>query len=297
MHLADRRLGYSLVLFSAFAFSAKTILAKLCYQYGTDPITVLAIRMLFAGVFFGTVMAVNLISGRWSLKLTGRQWLWAIVLGLCGYYISSLLDFTGLIYVDAYLGRMILFLYPTLVILISSFINRQAVSPSTWLALGLCYGGIFLMMLPNIGGESKNIGLGSGLIFGAAIIFALYLIGVERLMKSIDPIRFTSLVMCIACLGIIVHFLIAKGSAGLSVPRPVLIYGFIMGIFSTVLPIYTLAMGISLIGASKSAMISMMGPVLTTVMGIVLLDERLTAVQIGGMALVMAGVWRVGKEG
>lgn len=293
MSLSAQRLGFVLVLISAFAFAAKTILAKLCYQYGADPITVLAIRMTFAGAFFGSVMVVNLLRGRWTLNFTGRQWLWAVVLGLCGYYLSSLLDFTGLVYVDAYLGRMILFLYPTLVVLINSLLNQSPVSRATWLALALCYGGILLMLLPNLGGESRNVWLGTGLIFAAALTFALYLVGVERQMKSIDPVRFTSLVMCISCLGVIIHFLLAGGAAKLKVPAPVFAYGFIMGIFSTVLPIYTLAMGISRIGASKAAMISMMGPVLTTVMGIAILGERLTLPQIAGMALVLAGVWRV----
>lgn len=293
MSLPAQRLGFVLVLISAFAFAAKTILAKLCYQYGADPITVLAIRMAFAGAFFASVMALNLLQGRWTLNFTGRQWLWAVVLGLCGYYLSSLLDFTGLVYVDAYLGRMILFLYPTLVVLINSALNRSPVSRAVWLALGLCYGGILLMLLPSLGGESQNVWLGSGLIFAAALTFALYLVGVERQMKSIDPVRFTSLVMCISCLGVIVHFLLAGGLAKLHVPAPVFAYGLIMGIFSTVLPIYTLAMGISRIGASKAALISMMGPVLTTVMGIAILGERLTIPQIAGMALVLAGVWRV----
>jgi len=296
MSISSQRLGFILVLVSAFAFASKTILAKLCYQYGVDPITVLAIRMTFAGAFFGSVLAINLIKGHWSLKLTGPQWLWAVVLGLCGYYLSSLLDFSGLVYVDAYLGRMILFLYPTLVVLINSFLNRIPVGPTTWLALGLCYGGIILMMLPQLGSESKNIWLGSALIFMAALIFALYLVGVDRLLKSIDPIRFTSLVMSISCLGVLTHFFISNNVGDLTAaPRPVFIYGFIMGIFSTVLPIYTLAMGISRIGASKAAMISMMGPVLTTIMGISLLNERLTLIQTAGMVLVMAGVWRVGK--
>lgn len=297
MSISAQRLGFILVLISAFAFASKTILAKLCYQYGADPITVLAIRMAFAGAFFGGVLALNLISGNWTLKFTRRQWLWAVILGLCGYYVSSFLDFSGLVYVDAYLGRMILFLYPTLVVVINSFINRSPVSSATWLALGLCYGGIILMMVPNLGAESNNIWLGSALIFMSALVFALYLVGVDRLLKSIDPARFTSLMMSISCLGVLTHFFITRDISSLSsVPRPVFIYGFIMGLFSTVLPIYTLTMGISRIGASKAAMISMMGPVLTTVMGIVVLDERLTPIQIAGMALVMAGVWKVGRK-
>jgi len=295
LNISRQRAGLALTVLSAFAFASKTVLAKMAYLHGVDAITVLALRMGFAGGIFGAILIYNVAVGKWNLRLPLNQWVWIVILGVFGYYISALLDFSGLMYIDASLGRMILFLYPTLVVIINSVLKRQRIRGSTWLALGLCYGGIFLMLVPNLTGEQNNIWLGSGLVFASALIYAFYLVGVDRLLKDMEPVRFTSLVMCVSCLSVIIHYLLTRNLDGLAVPAPVLLNGFIMGAFATVLPIYALTAGIARIGASKAAMVSMFGPVLTTVMGVMLLDERLIAIQLLGMLLVMAGVWRVGK--
>jgi len=295
LNISRQQVGVALTVLSAFAFASKTILAKMAFLYGVDAITVLALRMGFAGIFFAAILIYNLVRGRWSLRLPPGQWPRIVLLGVFGYYVSAFLDFSGLVYIDASLGRMILFLYPTLVVVINSFLKRQTIRLSTWLALGLCYGGIFLMLVPNLGGEQPNIWLGSALVFAAALVYAFYLVGVDRLLTAIEPALFTSLVMCVSCLSVIIHYLLTKNLADLAVPAPVLLNGLVMGIFATVMPIYALTAGIARIGASKSAMVSMVGPALTLVMGVMLLDERLLAVQLAGMLLVMAGVWRVGK--
>lgn len=295
LSLSPLQWGFFLVLLSAFTFSAKTILVKLCYSYGVDPITILALRMCFAGVVFGGVLIYSLLKGKWGLHFTAVQWLWLFLLAFLGYYVSALLDFMGLMYVDASLGRMILFLYPTMVVIINAVLTRTAIRGSTWLALGLCYGGIFLMMAPDIGGDMPNFWLGSLMIFFAALLYSFYLVGVDRLLVKMDPIRFTSVLMCLCCVIVGVHFLATRDLSDLAVPGPVVFYGAVMGLFSTVLPIYAITYGISLIGASKAAMISMIGPVLTFIMGMIVLDESLSPVQLAGMFLVMAGVTRVGK--
>ena len=296
MRISTEQAGFLLAAISAFSFACKTILTKIAYLYGADPITILAVRMAFAGIIFAGILAFNLIKKRWSLKLTPLQWLWVLLLAAFGYYFSAVLDFRGLVYVDAYLGRMILFVYPTLVVVINSFISRTPIRGSTWLALIFCYGGIFLIMLPNIGQTQNNLWLGSALIFASALIYAGYLIGVDQLMKVIQPMRFTSIVMCIACLCGVGHLLLIKDWAELaSVSAPVIINGAVMGLFSTVLPIYTLTAAISRIGASKAALVSMVGPILTSLLGMAVLDEKIGPLQIAGMFLVMAGVWRVGK--
>ncbi|MDL2226264.1 DMT family transporter [Deltaproteobacteria bacterium OttesenSCG-928-M10] len=295
LSLSRPQRGYILVVVAAFTFAAKTILVKLCYRYEADPITILALRMCFAGAVFGSVLIYNLVKGNWGLRFTARQWLWLLLLALLGYYVSTLLDFMGLMYIDASLGRMILFLYPTMVVIINAVLTRTAIRGSTWLALGLCYGGIFLMMVPDIGGAMPNFWLGSFLIFLSALLYAVYLVGVDRLLEKMDPIRFTSVIMCLCCLIVAAHFLATRELSDLAVPAPVVFYGALMGLLATVLPIYAITYGISLIGASKAAMVSMIGPVLTFIMGMIVLDETLTPVQLAGMFLVMAGVTRVGK--
>lgn len=291
----SQKIGLILTLLSAFTFASKTILVKMSYRYGVDPITVLALRMAFAGSIFGVILAYNVFRGHWDLHLPPRQWVWVILLGVFGYYLSALMDFSGLAYIDASLGRMILFLYPTMVVLLNALLLRQPIKHSVWVALSICYGGILLMMAPNMGGEQKNIWLGSGLVFGSAMLYALYLVAVDRLLKDISAAKFTSLVMCVSCLAVLIHFLVVKDLKSLEVPMPVIINGLVMGSISTVLPIYTLTAGIARIGASKAAMVSMFGPVLTMIMGVGLLGETLLPIQIVGMILVIAGVVRVGK--
>lgn len=293
---SQSHMGYFLVVLSAFTFATKSILAKMSYNYGVDAITVLTIRMIFAGLIFAGILAYKLSFRQWKLDFTAGQWGAIVALGIFGYYLSALFDFSGLMYVDASLGRMILFLYPTLVVLINAAISRSHISGSTWLALGLCYGGIFMMMLPNIGGGQSNLWLGSGLIFTSALLYASYMVSIDRLLRNLDAIRLTSLIMVVSSISVIIHFSVTNDFKSLlSVAAPVYINGALMGLFSTVLPIYALAAGVARVGASRAALISMMGPVLTLLMGVLLLDEHLTIIQLAGMFLVMAGVSRVGK--
>ncbi|MFY0080162.1 EamA family transporter, partial [Acinetobacter baumannii] len=75
------------------------------------------------------------------------DFLYLLSVGLLGYYISSWLDFYGLMFITASLERIILFLYPTMTVLASSFILKQKLSSKTIFALVLSYGGTVIVML------------------------------------------------------------------------------------------------------------------------------------------------------
>jgi len=297
MRMRTENTGLLLALLAALGFAGKTILAKLCYEYGADPVTVLALRMAFAGPVFAGLLFFNLARRRWILNLTLRQWLWMAPLALSGYYISSLLDFAGLQYVDATIGRLILFSYPTLVVLAEAALARRRPPPRFWLALALAYGGLGLMVAPRLGGSQADFPLGCLLIFGAALTFAGYLVGMERTLKTVNVNLFTSITLSISTLAVLVHFSLARPlAAGLaSAPAPVMLYCAAMALFSTVIPVYAMNAGIALIGAGRAAIIGMLGPVMTFGLGFFILDERLTLLQLAGMVLVILGVSRVKK--
>jgi drug/metabolite transporter (DMT)-like permease len=196
--------------------------------------------------------------------------------------------------VDATLGRLILFLYPTLVVLAGAALARRRPPLRVWLALALGYGGLGLMMAPRLGGSQADFRLGCALIFSAALTFAFYLVAMERIFKTVNVPLFTSVVLSLSCLAVLIHFsLIRPLVSGLaSAPAPVLFYGAAMGLFSTVLPVYAMNAGIARLGAGRAALVGMLGPVLTFVFGFFLLGERLTPVQFFGMMLVIFGVSR-----
>ncbi|MDR1394661.1 MAG: DMT family transporter [Deltaproteobacteria bacterium] len=287
------RAGIFLVLFAAAGFAGKTILAKLAFRYGVDPLTLLTLRMLIAGVFFAAVLGINVHRGRWQLKLTRKQWILITLMGIGGYYLSSYLDFAGLYYVDANLGRMILFLYPTMVVILNSFISRTKFSSSAKISLTICYLGLFLMMSPNLGRPQRDFLLGSSLILCSALTYAVYLVGVDHFFKDQGINFFVSLIFGVSSAAVFIHFSLLRPLASLRQPSEVYWLVLLMALVSTVLPIYALSAGLAKIGAPRAATLSMAGPIATLFMGIYILDEKVAGIQILGMFLMILGVSRI----
>jgi drug/metabolite transporter (DMT)-like permease len=301
IQLSRSQKGVILTLAAAFFFAGKTILAKLAYQAGADPVSLLAMRMAAAGSIFALILASNVVRGRWALSLSRRQWLLVMALGVCGYYLSSFLDFKGLYYIDATLGRMILFLYPTMVVIIHAVIVRAMLPGRVVMALALSYLGLILMLAPNISQDPGGGFLkGAGLVFLSALVYSFYLTGVDLFVSEVRMGLFISLAMLFSCLAVFAHFLITSEPSALQEFRPaVYVYALALGTVSTVLPIYAMSAGIALIGASRAALYNMTGPIMTLVLGVLLLGERLGALQVLGAAMIIAGVAnaRGGKGG
>ena len=292
LHHATSRARLSGIIFSLLAsigFSAKAILVKLAYAYPVDTVTLLALRMSFSlPVFLGLSVWLGLRRDSASLEL--KDWFAVISLGLLGYYLSSLLDFLGLQYISASLERLILFLYPTLVIVLSALIFRQKIGRRAILAIALSYAGIILVFLHDMSYTQKGMLLGSLLVFASTCTYALYLIGAGRTISKIGAMRFMAYAMTVACLATILQFTIIHPFAALEVPRQVYELGVAMAIFSTILPGFFLAASIRRIGSGHAALIGSVGPVATIFMAHTILGESISVLQIAGSMLVLAGV-------
>jgi len=169
--------GPIIVLLAATGFSAKAILIKLAYVYQVSAVTLLALRMLFSLPFFLGMAWWSNRSGEGN-ALTYREWGLVCTMGLAGYYLASLLDFLGLQYISAGLERLILFLYPTFVVLLSVVIFHRSITRRDLFALLLSYAGIGVVFWHdlNIGGDTQNVALGSLLVLASLIAYAFYLV-------------------------------------------------------------------------------------------------------------------------
>lgn len=288
-------IGVGLVLLASVGFSARGVIIKLAYPYGVDPVTLLALRMIFSLPFFA-VMA--LFTQRDAAPLSRSQWQMVIVLGFIGYYLSSFLSFLALAYIAAALERLLLYLTPTLVIVISALLLRQPIRSHHAAALALTYGGIALVMGDQlvIASDITAVLIGGTLAFISALTYAVYLVASGSIIPAIGAARFTAYASGIACLFVIAQFLLVRDLAALQLPLPVYAYGAVMAIFCTVLPLWMIAEGIRRIGANQSSLLSSIGPVATIALAAMLLDEPITIVQVGGAALVLGGVWLVGAK-
>ncbi|MFT3700919.1 MAG: DMT family transporter [Agriterribacter sp.] len=288
--------GFALTLLGAILFSTKAIIVKLAFRHtAMDGLTLLAMRMLCALPFY---MGAALIAGTKKdiIPLKPRQWLYIVLLGLFGYYFSSLFDFVGLQYISAGLERLILFLYPSFAILINSIIFKQPVTRLQKIALLLTYTGIAAAFWGelHIDIANNNFLWGSFLIFLCAVTFAIYIAGSGRLIPQAGATRFTAYAMLAATVGIFTHFFIAKQTGIIQLQHVNWGYGICLAIFATVLPTFMISNGMKRIGTNNVAIISAIGPVSTIIQAHFVLGEPIFAMQIAGTMLVIAGVLLTG---
>jgi drug/metabolite transporter (DMT)-like permease len=294
-------IGYVFVLLGALGFSAKAVLIKLAYGYShqLDAITLMGLRMAISLPFFFAVAlwsASGSADTKEAQRLNRQDWLMIFGLGLLGYYIASLLDFLGLQYISAGLERLIIFLYPTFVVLFSAALQRRCINRHQAIALRLSYAGMILVFLDNMAvATSPGLLLGSSLVLCSAIAFAFFLMGSDLMVIRIGSARFTAYSMTVACLATGMHFVAQHGVKLLNLPHSVYWLALIMAIFSTVLPAFLMNAGIRRIGAGSASIISSIGPIGTLVLAFMLLGETLTAAQLAGTALVLIGVYVVSR--
>ncbi|RIX48556.1 MAG: DMT family transporter [Rhodocyclales bacterium GT-UBC] len=286
--------GAGLALLAAFGFSLKAVFVKLAYPYGVDAITLLALRMGFALPVF---LWVGLAEHRAGGSLTGGDWARLTVLGCLGYYGSSLLDFLGLQYISAGLERLILYTYPTLTVLIGVFFQGKSFSRREALAIALCYAGIGFAFVHDLGlGEARQVWIGGGLVFASSVCYAIYLSGSAPMIARLGAMRFTALAMLVSSAATLLHFAGSHRLADFIQPLPVYGWGLAMAVFATVIPVFAQSAAIRRLGAGRSALFGMIGPMLTIAFGWWLLGERISSQQMVGAALVIAGILVVSRR-
>ena len=291
--------GILIALAGAILFSTKAIFVKLAYRdTHVDAITLLAWRMIFSLPFFVSAAFVS-SSKSDNTKFTNKQWFYIAFIGCLGYYISSLLDFLGLQYVTAGIERLILFAYPTIVLLMSALIFKVKINPLQWVAVSITYIGLAIAFFGEVdfqSQQSKNFLLGSLLIFICAFTYAAYIVGSGRLIPKVGASKFNSYAMSFASVGVLAHFFIFSNASLWGLPFEVYLYSLFMAIFSTVIPSYLVTASINKIGSGNVAIVGSVGPVSTLFLANIFLQETVTIWQVMGTVLILIGVLIIGKQ-
>ncbi len=291
--------GVALAFTGALLFSMKAIQIKLAYRYGVDALSLLALRMLFALPFYLAIAYYDHRRNKLQEKLTGADWSGGAIFGLSGYYAASLLDFMGLQYITAGLERLVLFVYPTLVLVFSAILFKTNIQRIHYWALGATYLGMAIALGADLRmGVQRNLWLGVFLVFASAATYAVYMIGSGRVMAKFGVVRFTCFSMIVATLAIGAHVGIVKGfDSLLHFPPIVYQYGLQLAIFSTVLPSFMISTGIRRIGSDNTSIIGTVGPVATIMFAFYFLGESIYLLQVVGSLLVIGGVLLIGLKG
>lgn len=280
--------GLAIAIGGAVLFSTKAVIAKLLYRYHIDAVTLIAFRMLFSLPVFA---AVALWKMRTEAPLASADRWRLLALGLLGYYLSSYLDFLGLQYISVGLERLILFLTPTFVLLINSLFFKRRIARAEWIALAVSYAGIVLVFMHDLSGGAGSTTIGSLFVLGSAISYAIYLLGSGEMVRRIGSLRLVAYAMCVSSAACIAQFFALRPASLLIQPAPVYWLSLANGIFCTIFPVFMTMIAVQRIGAATASQAGMIGPVSTLFLGALVLGEPVTAVQLAGTALVLAGIY------
>jgi drug/metabolite transporter (DMT)-like permease len=280
--------GLVLAMLGAIAFSAKAIIVKLAYRHGVDAVTLIMYRMLFAVPIFA-LMAWW--AGRGKPALTRRDWWGVLGLGFTGYYLASFLDFAGLVYIGASLERLILYLNPTLVLLLGLVLYQRHISRRQALGMAISYCGVLLVFGHEIKLAGAEAAWGAVLVFGSAVSYATYLSFSGELVRRLGSLRLAGLATTVACILCIGQFLLLRPLHAALVAPEVIWLSILNATLCTAAPVLMVMMAIERIGASLAAQIGMVGPMSTILMSALLLGEPFTAWVAAGTALVLLGIF------
>ena len=280
--------GLLLAALGAVAFAGKAIIVKLAYRYGVDAVTLIMYRMLFALPLF---LAMAWWAGRGKAPLAPRDWAAVAMLGFTGYYLASYLDFEGLRYITASLERLVLYLNPTLVMLLAWLLHKKTWKRTQVAGMALSYLGVLLVFGHEVRLEGRNVALGAALVFGSTVSYALYMIYSGALVQRLGSLRLAGLATAVACACCIAQFLLLRPLEAAVVAPQVIWLSVLNATLCTAVPVLLVMMAIERIGPALTAQTGMFGPLATILMGVWILGEPFTPWIAAGTVLVIAGIF------
>lgn len=270
-------------------FSSKAVMVKLAYQYEVDALSLLLLRMLFSFPFY-LVIAIIYSKKANPIAIGKKDYYWVVFFGFVGYYLSSYFDFVGLQYIKASLERIILFLYPTIILFFNKLFFKKSINTTQKLAVLLTYIGIIITFWGEVNISGSDTYLGGFFILLCAITYAAYIVGSGWLIPKFSVVKFTAYVMLVSCVCVFIHFWLFSNVDMFGLSWEVYLLGFLIAIFATVIPSFLVSESINRINSSNFAVIAGFGPISTIILAGVFLNEVLTLLQLFGALIVIFGI-------
>jgi len=288
--------GFLFAIASAALFAIRPIFVKLVYIEGIDPTTLIAFRMLFSLPIYLIFLGLLLKDPDKRARLTTSSVIAAVVIGFLGYYFASFLDLIGLQYVTSQLGRLVLYVYPTFVVLIGAMFFGQKITPKLVLAMLITYSGIAVIFGHDLREYGSDVINGSLFILSGAFCFAIYLSFSKNLISQLGSRLFTCIALISASIGILIHYSITHSITSPEVTQTGLLWILVIAIFCTVIPTFFTTAAVERIGSNKTGIISMIGPAFTSAFAVMILSESFTIYHLLGILLTVFGIWVLSKS-
>jgi len=288
--------GFLFALGSASLFAIRPIFVKLVYAQGIDPTTLIAFRMLFSLPIYIVLLCYFLRDQQLRDKLSLKNIAATCGAGLLGYYASSFLDLIGLQYVTAQLGRMILYVYPTFVVLLGALFFNKKITLATVVALILTYLGVAIIFGHDLNEFGSDVTLGGAYILACALTFSFYLLFSKSLITELGSRLFTCIALIAASIGILIHYSVTHSVSNPHVNSTGLWLILVIAIFCTVIPTFFTTAAVARIGPDRTGIMAMVGPAFTSFFAVTVLSESFTVYHLIGIVVTITGVAALKKK-
>ncbi|CCN71542.1 DMT family transporter [Vibrio nigripulchritudo] len=288
------RQGVMFALAGTVMFSVKPVFIKLAYEYGGDATSIMSLRALSSLPLYIAILfwLCRSQESRTSLRTHGWQ---AALVGILGYYFAALLDILALEHISAQLERLVIFLFPSFVVAISWIFMKEKPKPGTITAILLGYLGVAFIVSHDMQQLGDKVWLGSLMAAGSALIFAVYLVLSKRIIGKMGSQLFNSVGMASAGLAIMGQH-VYQGIELSTLSPQLIALGITLGVFCTVVPSYFMAAAMARLTPSVLSITSNIGPSITALFAITILNEAFTVYHAIGMMLVVFSVWRINRK-
>jgi drug/metabolite transporter (DMT)-like permease len=295
-YLSTTGVGFIFAIASSALFAIRPIFVKLVYAQGIDPTTLIAFRMLFSMPIYLVMLVFLMRDPEKRSRLSPRAVIATCIIGLFGYYSASFLDLMGLQYVTAQLGRMILYVYPTMVVILGFIFFRERITLRILASLVITYFGVAIIFGHDLQEFGGDVFTGAIFILGSALSFAIYLIFSKSLITELGSRVFTCIALMSASIGIFIHYGLAKSITSPEVNSIGLFWIVIIAIFCTVIPTFFTTSAVARIGANKTGVTAMVGPAFTSIFAVLVLSEAFTIYHGVGIIVTVLGVWTLKRS-
>jgi drug/metabolite transporter (DMT)-like permease len=270
--------GVFLILISGSSFGTLAIFARLAYEDGVTPITLLFLRFGIASLCMLFVMLIKGVPFPRGYLLLGLA-----LMGGIGYVGQALSYFTALTLIPAGLVALLLYLYPAIVTILAVIIFKETLSKWKIIALLFALGGTVFTIGPAGGGQFL------GVVFGlsAAFIYSVYILVGSKITKHVTAIQSSSMVIVSAA--IVSGGLMSIQGPAFPATTPGWASVIAIALISTILAIMTFFAGLGRVGATNASTLSTVEPVVTVTLAAMVLGETISIMRVlGGTMIILA---------
>ncbi|MCY6371438.1 DMT family transporter [Clostridium ganghwense] len=270
-------------MLSSAAFGLTPIWTKDACSRGTNSMTVLFFRVLITAI----ILLLYFFIKKVDFKINKKQFFSLLFLGVIGYASTTICLFLSYNYVSSGLATTLHFVYPAVVTILMVLIYKEKIHLGKILSLIFSVVGVYCLIY------TKNIQINPKGVFLAIIsgvFYSIYIIGVDKgEVKEMNVLVSTFYVTLISAICI---FIFGEFTVGikLEISYYIAIDSLCIAIISTLLALVAFMKGIKIIGSSNASILSTFEPIVSVILGIIILKEEITFSIVIGTILIIFSV-------